>query len=122
MKITGIIFFTLLTIFAHPAFAAPVTIDLDIEITSDITGGTYLGEQGQGTISYNDDIFGTILTGSCPETLEINSGAFTLAIDILGLNLTPADDVDYPLYPQLFFIDGVFDGLDFLVVLAGTGL
>ena len=111
MKSLKILFALLLLGVAQLSSAALVQIDLEIEISFDETG-LYLGETGDGVLVYDD----SFLSSSGEETLTPGAGLVSLDINILGLTLTEADDDDFPDYPELFFIDGTFGGLDFIAL------
>ena len=72
--------------------------------------GTYDGLTGSGTVTYDE----SLLSGIDRETLEGN-GDFDLTMTLLGQTFTDEDDINFPDYPELYFMDGMPIELDYII-------
>lgn len=89
-----------------PARAALVTESL----TSLVSGGTFDGAVGLGSFSYDD----SLLAGVGDEFINAANG-LTVEFTIFGQTFTEANDIDFDVFPELAFADGVPVVLEFLV-------
>jgi hypothetical protein len=90
------------------------------EFRVDMTSGSLTGQSFFGSFSYDnaaltdpslqifDPFNGNLLIN------EMN-GLLSLSFNFLGDIYTQADDAGFPLFPQLNFSEGLFQGLDFIV-------
>ena len=88
-----------------PAHAAPITESLGVEIVF----GPATGETGTIDVSYDD----LDISGVGNETLD--SSQFTLEMMLFGQTFTEANDVDFPGFPELSFIDGTIVFIDYII-------
>ncbi len=86
--------------------AVPVTEQLNLTVNN----GAFVGAVATGSFTYDDAlIFQVPVQDITPmQGLTINLNAF-------GQTFTELNDVDYPAYPALRFLDGVVSSLDFFV-------
>ncbi|MEQ8662168.1 MAG: hypothetical protein RLW62_15240 [Gammaproteobacteria bacterium] len=100
-----LIILVLAAVIASPQ-AAPVSVDIFGEVTS----GTFAGAIGSGTLSFDSDL----VSGIGAETLTPQTG-LTVSLTFLGQVFTDVDDIDYPGFPELDFMDGVMVEFDYVV-------
>ncbi|WP_421656474.1 PEP-CTERM sorting domain-containing protein [Leptothermofonsia sp. ETS-13] len=100
----------------NPAQAARITYNFTINVPTGEYTGTY-----QGNFSYDD----AVLTGKnpTPTTLESVSPSFgelEVEFNFLSVQYTEEDDAAFFSFPKVYFDNGQFVGLSFLVVASGT--
>jgi hypothetical protein len=103
------------------AGAVSAQANAPVYVTFDITWGSgpLDGTTSSGSFCYDS----MVLTGVGEEVIGSNTGLLTLDLDIAGNMFSIEDDIEFgmpsqlgPNFPLLFFNDGAFAGLDYLVL------
>jgi hypothetical protein len=106
--------------FVSPVTAAPVTFSFISTVTA-VSAGTrgnldplhpLLGTIGTGTFSYETNDVGSGAVTLPPGT---GAGQFQITFEIFGQAFTESDDMDFPIAPELRFVDGLPIALDFII-------
>ncbi|NER00478.1 MAG: hypothetical protein F6K30_27905 [Cyanothece sp. SIO2G6] len=80
------------------------------DFTIDVTEGSLAGMSFDGSFCYD----ATVIAGVGPETIGVEAGLKTRIIFFDQL-FTETDDSNYPEFPQLMFVDGEIEQLDFWI-------
>ena len=75
-----------------------------------VVGSAFNGTVGTGSFTYDE----SLLTNSGSETLTPIDG-LTVEFTIFGQTFTESNDIDFSDFPHLTFIDGVVEGLNFVI-------
>ncbi len=104
----------------NPAQAARITYNFTIDVSTGQYTGTY-----QGRFSYDD----AVLTGKNPnsgtpeeelESVSPSFGELEVSFNFLGVQYTEEDDAAFSSFPKVYFDNGQFVGLSFLVTASGS--
>jgi len=79
--------------------------------TVTVLQGDFIDTIGTGSFTYDD----TLITGIGSEIISPADG-LSIEFNVFGQEFTESNDVDYPGFPELAFLDGNVLSLDFFVV------
>lgn len=96
----------LATLIAGPAQA------VEFGFTGTVQFGTFSGTVGVGSLIIDDELLQNVGEES---VTPLDSEIFSLTFTIFDQTFTAANDVDFPEFPEAFFVDGALDALDFVV-------
>lgn len=100
---------------ANPAQAITFSFDFDV----DIFDGPLMGQTFTGSASYDD----STLTGIGSESVLATSVEFMFVdVNQNDANYDESDDIGFPLFPKVLFVDGTLLSLDFAVEPLKEGL
>lgn len=105
-KIAGTVLLTTI-VFASPSVAITITQ----AFTANVTSGSFNGTSGIGSFTYDDDLLN-------PSGLTFLSPVDGLEVSLTFLDQTysQSDDLEFPNFPSVRFVDGVPVFLDFKIV------
>ncbi len=101
--------FSVLVLTVSVVQAVPIVVPFTVEVVDSFPSPQFLGATGSGSITYDD----SLLTGVGIELLGTSD--FMVELMLFGQTFTNSDDINFPLFPELGFIDGDIVVLDFLI-------